>query len=189
MGENPTRSDAPSTSAQPCPQCGLTIKVGLKSLSVGEWKSNQLQVTNPNLYPSIDLSCRPVVEERWSSSASLRADSGVAADSSLCRHASDGKRKENDGFPRRDRNCRERASPASEASEYVVLRRIVTVSPIDSIQEIVLAGTRLLGSAGGLGQAARQIQSLRFEELSCAREFIERTQHLYPDIAHDAMSI
>lgn len=50
-------------------------------------------------------------------------------------------------------------------------------------------GAKLVTAAGGLVNAARKIQLIRFRELRYAREFVERTQHLYPDISEEIMSV
>ena len=58
-----------------------------------------------------------------------------------------------------------------------------------NMQEVMDTGAKPVQAAGCLANAARQVQFLRFRELRYAREFIERTQHLYPDTAEDVMSI
>ena len=50
-------------------------------------------------------------------------------------------------------------------------------------------GAKLVTAVGGLGNAARQIQLVRSRELRNSREFVDRTQRLYPDISEEIMSL
>ena len=77
----------------------------------------------------------------------------------------------------------------TEGVEYLALCRRSGEFPIENMQKIMGAGAKLAKAAGGLANASRQIQFLRFRELGYAREFIERSQHLYPDTAGEVMSI
>ena len=57
------------------------------------------------------------------------------------------------------------------------------------MREIVRGGTSLVDVAGGLVQAARQLQKLHLDIAQYARGFIDPTQRQYPEIADELMSI
>ena len=57
------------------------------------------------------------------------------------------------------------------------------------LQQIIRAGTELVREAGGVANAGSQLTIIQLTKLTATRAFIESAQHLYPEIASEAMSI
>ena len=94
-----------------------------------------------------------------------------------------------DHFPLQARDWMGNTTLTWEAQVYAgVCEHYTTFSPF-ALRGIVKDGTSLVNVAGGWVPEARQLQKLHLGSVQYARDFIESTQHLYPDIADEAMSI
>ena len=92
-------------------------------------------------------------------------------------------------FTVRSAKWRKETKAGAEASEYIAMCRRMGEFSVANLQKLMITGTSLVLAVGGLVNSARLIQLIRFRELRYAREFVERAQHLYPEIASEIMSI
>ena len=92
-------------------------------------------------------------------------------------------------FPVRSVKWRQETTAATEAAAHIAVCRRMGEFPVGNLQQSMMAGATLVSDVGGLVGAARQIQLIRFRELRYAREFVERTNHLYPGTDAEIMSI
>ena len=84
---------------------------------------------------------------------------------------------------------RQETTAGADAAEYIAMCRRMGEFSVENLEQVTNAGAALVLAVGGTGNAARQIQLIRFREPRYAREFVERTQHLYPEIASEIMAI
>ena len=94
-----------------------------------------------------------------------------------------------DPFPLQGRNWLESTEDTWEAGIYVEIYEHYPEFSVGDLRDIVKNGAELVNVAGGLVQAERQIQKIQMKKVQYARDFTEATQHLYPDISGDVMSI
>ena len=94
-----------------------------------------------------------------------------------------------DPFPLQDRNWLDSTEHTWGAEIYIDLCKHYAKFSVAALSDIVKNWAALVNVAGGLVQAARQIQKVHMEKVQYAREFVGDTQHLYPDLADEVMSI
>ena len=175
---------------KPCPHCKLEIKVGLTDPAVGAlyhraFPSAGVQPRDSRSATSPNIPDRAIYTPP--SMAWPIPGMAVAASPDAPRRYS--VIPTSTSFPVQKIRWEAGLVCLTEGAEYLALCRRSGEFSIENMQKIMDAGANLVKAAGGLANAARQFQFLRFRELRYVREFIERTQHLYPDTAEDAMSI
>ena len=92
-------------------------------------------------------------------------------------------------FPLQDCNWIGSTEDAWGSGIYVEICEHYSERAVESLRDIVKNGADLVNVAGGLEREARRIQKIQMWKVQYARDFIEATQHLSPDIAGEVMSI
>ena len=166
---------------KPCPHCQLMIKVGLTNLTVG--------TTYPHTYPAAATSSQD--PDRWvyPPPTLVGPVPGMAEAASPGAHKRYSVIPTSTSFPVKTIKWKAGLVCLIEGAQYVATCRRMGEFPVENMQEVMDAGSKLAQAAGGMVKAARQVRFLRFRELRYAREFIEKTQHLYPEAAEEVMSI
>ena len=171
MGEGNNELDGePNRMLKTRHHCGLMIKIGLTALSVGTVMGSD----NGHCYPKISLDGRVVVGEKPTQNHAwpdLEPGMAVAASSGTGKATSVIPTEA--VFPALSVKWRQETTTATEAAEYIGLRRRMGEFSVENIQHVMIAGATLVSAAGGLVGTARQIQLIRFRELRHAREFAE----------------
>ena len=98
-------------------------------------------------------------------------------------------RVECDPYPLQDRDWVDGADSTWEAAIYADICERYTAFSAAPMRDILKNGAVLARVSGGLSRSSRQLRKRLLGEAHYARDLIESTQHLYPEIADEVTSI